>query len=134
MATFLARITVKPGCEAAFERLAADLYEATHAREPGVRRYEYWRGAEDRTYYCSAAFDDFLAFLAHQTSDHHEELGPQITQTFESIRLEWVDPVAGASASGSTEMQPLPDGATPLEVSYHQRFAADVKDWWRAWR
>ena len=79
MATFLARITVKPGAEAEFERIAADLYEATHKHESGVRRYEYWRGADDRTYYCSAAFDDFLAFLAHQTSDHHEELGPQIT-------------------------------------------------------
>ena len=134
MATFLARITVKPGAEAEFERIAADLYEATHKHESGVRRYEYWRGADDRTYYCSAAFDDFLAFLAHQTSEHHEELGPQITQTFESIRLEWVDPIAGVSSMAATDMQPLPEGASALEVSYHDRFAADVRDWWRPLR
>ena len=35
MATFLARITVKPGAEAEFERIAADLYEATHGMSRG---------------------------------------------------------------------------------------------------
>ena len=130
MATFLARITVKPGSEADFERIAAELYDTTHALEPGVRRYEYWRGADERTYYCHAAFDDFLAFLEHQTSDHHESLGPKITQTFESIRLEWVDPIASASSMVATDMQPVPDDASPLAVDYHGRFAADVRPWW----
>jgi quinol monooxygenase YgiN len=130
MATYLAQITVKPGLEADFEHIAAELYEATHGFEPAMRRYEYWRGAEERTYYCHATFDDFLGFLDHQTSEHHEALGPKIRETFESIRLEWVDPVATSSALAPTNMQPLPEEAAPLAVEYHERFAADVRPWW----
>ena len=46
MATILAHIQVKPGMEARFEQIAADLYKGTHDHEKDVRRYEYWRGAE----------------------------------------------------------------------------------------
>src|SRR4051812_43894501 len=45
MATFLAHITVKPGREADFEAIVVALAGTTHASEPGVRRYEYWRAA-----------------------------------------------------------------------------------------
>jgi hypothetical protein len=39
MATILAHIRVKPGQEARFEQLAADLYRSTHRSEQAVRRY-----------------------------------------------------------------------------------------------
>jgi quinol monooxygenase YgiN len=130
MATFLAHITVKPGRQADFEHIVAALYQATHKEEPGVRRYEYWRGAEERTYYTLAAFDDFVAFLNHQTSDHHEGAGPALKEVIEGMRLEWVDPVAAASPLGPTDMQPLPQGASELTARYHGRFAADVQSWW----
>ncbi len=51
MATFLAKITIFEGKEAAFEETARMMWEATHAHEPNCRRYEYWRGAEPRSYY-----------------------------------------------------------------------------------
>ena len=36
MATLLAHITVRPGCESRFEQVARTLYERTHALEPGA--------------------------------------------------------------------------------------------------
>jgi quinol monooxygenase YgiN len=124
MATYLANITVKSGCERDFEAIVTALHDATHATEPGVRRYEYWRGAGERNYYCHASFDDFHAFLEHQISDHHEAAGPQLSDVIETIRLEWVDPVISASPLAPTDMQPLPDGSSEATERYHQRFAA----------
>jgi quinol monooxygenase YgiN len=134
MATFLAHITVKPGREAEFEHIVAALYRATHEHEPGVRRYEYWRGAEARTYYTHASFDDFHAFIDHQTSDHHEAAGPQLKEVVESIRLEWVDPISTSAPLSATNLQPLPVGASDLAVRYYDRFAADVRPWWQPLR
>ncbi|MGA9278163.1 putative quinol monooxygenase [Ilumatobacter sp.] len=134
MATLLAHITVKPGSEDAFEEIARTLYERTHADEPEVRRYEYWRGSDPRTYYTLLSFDDHHAFIEHQTSDHHETASPAIGASVESLRLEWVDPIADASPLTATDMQPAPDGANELVVTYTDRFAADVAEWWLAQR
>ena len=111
MATLLAHITVRPGAEADFEAVAKALYEGTHSTETGVRHYEYWRGAEPRTYYTLLSFDDHRAFIAHQTSDHHEAASPVLGRLIESLRLEWVDPVPGASALSPTGMQDAPPDA-----------------------
>jgi quinol monooxygenase YgiN len=132
MATILAHITVRPGTEADFEALARNLYEQTHATETGVRHYEYWRGAAPRTYYTLLSFDDHRAFIAHQTSDHHETASPELGRMIESLRLEWVDPVPGASALPPTEMQSALPDADALTVEYTDRFAAVIADWWRA--
>ena len=130
MATLLAHITVRPGSEAEFEAVARTLYERTHATETAVTYYEYWRGADPRTYYTLLSFDDHRAFIAHQTSDHHESASPQLGRMIESLRLEWVDPVPGASALSPTRMQPpLPD-ADQLTVDYTDRFAAVIAEWW----
>lgn len=134
MATLLAHITVRPGAEREFERIALTLYERTHTLESGVLRYEYWRGAEPRTYYTLLAFDDHRAFIAHQTSDHHETASPELGGVVESLRLEWLDPVAGASPLPPTEMQPPVEGATDLVVVYTNRFAAAIAEWWLAFR
>ena len=130
MATLLAHITVRPGAEAEFEAIARSLYERTHATESGVLRYEYWRGSEPGSYYTLLAFDDHRAFVAHQTSDHHEAASPQLGSVIERIRLEWVDPIDGASPLGPTEMQPAPEGADELTAAYTERYAALVADWW----
>ena len=133
MATILAHIQVHEGSEAAFEAIARDLHAAT-AREPGKRHYEYWRAAKAGLYYCLLAFDDFHAFLAHQTSDHHEAASPKLGELIAKIRLEWVDPVPGASDLPPTAMQPLPEGADPLTARYHELFAATLQDWWQPLR
>jgi quinol monooxygenase YgiN len=130
MATLLAHITVRPGAEAEFEDLARMLYERTHATETEVLRYEYWRGAEDRSYYTLLSFTDHRGFIAHQTSDHHEVASPQIGALVERLRLEWLDPVDGASGLPPTEMQDAPAGADDLTVTYTERFAAIIAPWW----
>ncbi len=134
MATLLAHITVREGAEAEFEDVARRLYESTHTTETGVRHYEYWRGATERTYYTLLSFDDHRTFIAHQTSAHHEEASPVIGRLVENLRLEWVDPIEGASALAATAMQSAPDGADALTQEYTERFAAVVADWWLALR
>ena len=134
MATLLAHIKVHPGMEAQFERVAATLHAATHETESHVRRYEYYRGAEPGQYYSLLAFDDFLGFLRHQTSPHHEGSSPALGELIAELRLEWLDPVGAASDLGPTEMQDLPEGADDLTRAYHQLFAADVQPWWQPLR
>jgi hypothetical protein len=48
----------------------------------------------------------------------------------ESLRLEWVDPVPGASPLVPTQMQSAPPDADELTRAYTQRFAAVVAEWW----
>ncbi|MET0908847.1 MAG: hypothetical protein ABWZ99_05200, partial [Ilumatobacteraceae bacterium] len=92
--------------------------------------YEYWRGAEPRTYYTLLSFDDHRAFIAHQTSDHHEAASPTLRDLIESLRLEWVDPVPGASALPPTRMQAPPPDANELVARYTDLYAAVVPAWW----
>jgi quinol monooxygenase YgiN len=130
MATILAHIRVRPGTAARFEQVARALHDATHQHEPGVRRYEYWRGAGEDTYYALLAFDDYTAFVTHQASDHHEAASHELADLIESIRLEWVDPVPGASPLPRTVDTDLPAGASDLERRQARRFPAGVASWW----
>ncbi len=130
MATILAHITVREGAETTFEAVARELFVGTHALETGVRAYEYWRGSEPRTYYTLLSFDDFPTFISHQTSEHHETASPQLGAVIESMRLEWVDPIEGASKFVTTEMKNVAPGADELTVRYSKRFAAEIADWW----
>jgi quinol monooxygenase YgiN len=130
MATILAHITVRPGTEARFESIARELYAATHDQEPSVLRYEYWRGSNERTYYTLLAFTDQNAFLAHQTSDHHEQASGALGEVIESIRLEWVDPIGEAAPLPPTQTQELPADANDLLRRYAVRFAPQIAAWW----
>jgi quinol monooxygenase YgiN len=130
MATLLAHIRIRDGLEERFEVIAQELYAASHANEADIRRYEYWRGEERGTYYTLESFDDYLGFLGHQTSAHHERAGPRLRDVIEVLRLEWVDPIGGASPLAPTNMAPLPPDASTLEKDYYQRIAATVQDWW----
>ncbi|WP_420452303.1 putative quinol monooxygenase [Ilumatobacter sp.] len=130
MATLLAHIRVTPGHEAEFERIARSLYDRTHTEETGVLRYEYWRSSDPSLYYCLLSFDDHRAFIEHQTSDHHESAVPELHRSIDSLRLEWLDPVGGASPLPPTEEQDAPPGATGLVAEYSYRYAADIAPWW----
>jgi quinol monooxygenase YgiN len=134
MATILAHITVNPGAEARFEEIAKQLHDDTHQNETQVLRYEYWRGDQPRTYYTLLSFDDYRAFLTHQTSDHHEIASPALGQVCEAIRLEWVDPIRGSSPLPSTNHQDAPEDADELARTYSELYAAKVADWWLALR
>lgn len=125
---------IKPGREADFERIAQELYSASHGGEEQLLRYEYWRGADERSYYTLLSFADHQAFIAHQTSDHHETAGPHLREVMETIRLEFVDPIDGASPLPPTNEQEAPPEANELVSSYTSRFAAAVADWWHPLR
>jgi quinol monooxygenase YgiN len=134
MATLLAHIRVRPGMEARFEQLATELFQATHANERAVRRYEYFRGTDPGSYYALLSFDDYHGFLEHQSSDHHERVGPLLGEVSESTRLEWIDPIQQASPLVPTDHQPLPEDASPVAAHYHERFGDITADWWRGLR
>jgi quinol monooxygenase YgiN len=134
MATLLAHIKIRPGQEARFERVAEEMYRRSHADEPGLRRYEYWRGEDPGTYYTLESFDEYLGFLNHQTSAHHEEAGPSFGEMIESMRLEWLDPITTASPLVATEPQELPEGSSQRLQEYDQRHHIEVPPWWREMR
>lgn len=130
MATILAHITVREGAEPEFEEIARTLFRASHATEPGLLRYEYWRGEAPRSYYTLLSFDDFAAFIEHQTSDHHEEASPTIGRLVENLRLEWVDPVAGAAPLGESRPMDLSGDQRELVRKYARLFAVREAEWW----
>jgi hypothetical protein len=132
MATILAHIKIKPGKEAEFEDVEGALWRKTHSDEENVRRYEFFRGAEEGLYYGLLSFDDFVGFLKHQTSPHHENAG--LGGVIDSIKLEWVDPVGKASALAPTNKQDLPAGASELMTRYHAQLSPAVQDWWQPLR
>jgi len=132
MATFLAKITVFEGKEAEFEEVAKEMFRATHEHEPDCRRYEYWRGAEPRTYYCMESFDDYLGFMKHQTSDHHE--APDFGSLLENLELEWIDPIQGACDLTATNSMELPEGSSELMQQYAESMPAVVQEWWQRLR
>lgn len=131
MATILAHIKIKPGSEKKFEDIARALYEGTHKREKNVKRYEYWKGAEPGLYYTLLSFDDYHGFLEHQSSDHHETAAAPLGDVIADIRLEWVNPLDGASPLTQTAMQDLPAGANDIVKRYFEMMPAEVQDWWR---
>ncbi len=132
MATLLAHLTVRAGCEARFESLTRRLYDASWKAEPDLVRYEYFRAASPRTYYCLLSFPDEAAFLRHQASDHHEAETRELGELLEASTFEWVDPVEGASPLRSTVASgPDPD-AGKVERAYHRAMPVVVPDWWRA--
>ncbi|MBI1181221.1 MAG: hypothetical protein GC201_11740 [Alphaproteobacteria bacterium] len=134
MATLLAHIRIRPGKEARFEELQGALWRSTHADEPGCRRYEFFRGEAEGSYYGLLSFDDFQAFLVHQSSDAHEDFGAEFADVVSDIRIEWIDPVQGASALAPTAPQEAPEGAGDLMKEYSKTYAVRMADWWHALR
>lgn len=132
MATILAHIQVKPGSEKKFEEIARALYDGTHTHEKNVKRYEYWKGAAPGLYYTLLSFDDYHGFLEHQSSDHHETAAAGLGEVIQDLKLEWVNPLEGASPLSQTAMQDLPENANDLVKRYFETMPAEVQDWWAA--
>ena len=131
MATCLAHIRVKEGKAAEFEALARSLYDASTGHEPGLIRYEYWRGQEPGSYYCFESFSNgFQGFLAHETAEHHEAAAEPIMALVADFSLEWLDPVIGAAPLGSSHEYALPSEATERERLYAEMFPLKLANWW----
>lgn len=131
MTTLLAHIQIKPGTEEQWEAIMHDMITQTFATEEGVLRYEYWKGQEPNLYYCLLSFTDKWAFYAHQMSDHHET--HDFAAVLDGIRLEYVDPVAGAGGGLPQTSDPaLPDDASDAMKTAQERFPLDIPAWWAA--
>lgn len=132
MATLLAHIRIKPGCEEQWEEIMQAMVRDTFANEKGVLRYEYWKGEEPNLWYSLLSFVDKQAFFVHQDSEHHR------TQSFgdviEAIRLEFLDPVEGASDLPRTADLPLPEDAPPGIRQWEKITPVKLADWWKARR
>ncbi len=120
--------------EASFEANSRELYAASHANEPGLLRYEYWRGHEPRTYYTLLAFKDHAAFLTHQASDHHRLLTADLGEMVEDVQLEFVDPIDGASPLPAADTTTVIETSSPLIEHYAARYPATIEPWWDAQR
>jgi quinol monooxygenase YgiN len=134
MATILAHIRVKSGAEAEFERTARELHERSHTADRGLLRYEYWRGRQPGCYYCLLAFESYAAFLAHQSSPHHEAAAPALMTQIDQLTLEWLDPLQGASPLPATVPGRAPEGASDLARRYAEAMPAEIASWWLALR
>jgi quinol monooxygenase YgiN len=129
MATLLAHITIKPGTEAQWEDIMRSMVHETFETEDGVLRYEYWKGQEERRYYCLLSFKDKWAFYHHQMSDHHES--HDFASVLEDIQLEYVDPVEGAGGGLPPTLDPpLPADASEEQKTAQERFPLAIPSWW----
>lgn len=90
---FIAKLIVKPGREAEFERLQAELSALTHAHEPDTLVYDVIRLREaPGTYVVYSRFRDPAAFEFHQQSSFHDRLVPPILDCLaEPMQLDFYD-------------------------------------------
>ncbi|MFA7440212.1 MAG: antibiotic biosynthesis monooxygenase [Sphingomonadaceae bacterium] len=132
MATILARIRIKPDRLDRFEAIERELAAATHAHEPDCLRYECWRAAEPNSYYVLLGFRNAAGFYNHQISAWHEAQLDGLYDCFDSVELEFVDPVPGAgSPMPPTRVTPPSADATPRELEYREQMPIIEQDWWR---
>jgi quinol monooxygenase YgiN len=69
MLAVVAQIKVKPGAEAEFEKVAAELVAASR-QEEGCLEYTLWRTAETGLYAFTEKYRDADAVDAHRKSEH----------------------------------------------------------------
>ena len=82
MTCFTARLKVKPGREADFEKVQQELSKLTHEHEPDTYVYDVIRHrSEPGVYVVYARFKDEAAFQFHQTTPFHDRLVPPIMDT-----------------------------------------------------
>ncbi|MEK7492294.1 MAG: putative quinol monooxygenase, partial [Pseudomonadota bacterium] len=74
MLAVVAQIKVKPGAEAEFEKVAAELVAASR-QEEGCLEYTLWRTAETGLYAFTEKYRDADAVDAHRKSEHFRSIG-----------------------------------------------------------
>jgi autoinducer 2-degrading protein len=76
--TFIARMTVKPGCEAEFIGYCRELERHVRAHEPRVLAYEFFKLREANRYAVLESFADHDSEEQHMKSAKLAEVGPKI--------------------------------------------------------
>lgn len=135
MPTLLTHIRVKPEAIPRWEEILRVLVRRTHAEEPSVLRYEYWRGEEAGRYYALLSYPTSAAFYAHQGSDYHDDYMDDFATMFADMRMEWIDPVTdGGSGLPATADDPLP-ADTPEKIRDQLAlYPILIAQWWAAAR
>ncbi len=129
MTTLMVRLLVKPGMEARFESMITELVEQTLANETEVIRYEYWKGQAPRSWYAFLSFTSKAAFFVHQDADYHRN--QPYDECVESMQLEWLDPVTGASPLPRTQNPSLAANTPSNIAEWEQRSPIQLAAWWR---
>ena len=128
-----------------FERAARELAAATLERERGIRRYEYLRLSDLGAYQATLVFDDYDAFIEHQSSEHHVMIAGAMGDMIATIRLERVDTVPGcspldATPPGDDAVEPVLLGQADESVlaarrkRYRAHYPLQPAAWWGATR
>jgi quinol monooxygenase YgiN len=129
MSTLLAKAKLKEGYEDFFEEIAQTVFKSTHENESGVVRYEYFRGTDERTYYVLLSFNDFDSFMRHQVADYHHNV--DFMDCFEDFRLEWLDPISGASPLAPSQTTGnIDEDRGELWNEYVNKHSEEAPTWW----
>ena len=133
MSTLLAKAKLKPEFEDFFEDIARKVFRSTHDNESAVVRYEYYRGTDERTYYVLLSFENFDGFMTHQVADYHHNV--DFMDCFEEFRLEWLDPINGASPLVESETEGTVDTSRAhLWNNYVKNHSETTPKWWLSLR
>jgi quinol monooxygenase YgiN len=95
MLGIVARITVKPGMEQAFEAVARELVAKVRANEPGCLLYALHTSETPNVYVFMERYADQAAVEAHRATEHFRALGRKMGEYMdgraEVMRLTEVD-------------------------------------------
>ncbi len=82
MTCLIARVKVKSGREADFERLEREFSRLEHEQQPGTLVYDVLRQRSDPScYVIYVRFRDEAAYKAHQGAAHYRRLVPLVIET-----------------------------------------------------
>jgi (4S)-4-hydroxy-5-phosphonooxypentane-2,3-dione isomerase len=81
--TFIARMTVKPGCEAEFIGYCRELERHVRTHEPRVLAYEFFQLREPNRYAVLESFADLAAEEQHMKSAKLAAVAPKIAACLE---------------------------------------------------
>jgi len=92
---FIARMKVKEGKEAEFERLAGELTEQVHAHEPDALRYEFFKLKDEPLGYAVLEqFKSEAAEEAHRETPHFLKIAPPLIECLDGTYVrEFIEPL-----------------------------------------
>ena len=92
--TFIARMTVKPGCEAEFIGSCRELERHVQAHEPEVLAYQFFRLRDSNRFAVLESFPDLATEERHMKSAKLAEVAPKIAACLEGTwEREYLDPL-----------------------------------------
>lgn len=78
MIGIIAKLTIKPGTNADFEKTMKALQAKVHSDEPGNKLYALHKTDDPNVYVMLERYDDDKALEAHRAAPHFKELGRKL--------------------------------------------------------